>query len=509
MSDAWVMTESDKVEKKNAAEVRKKLKLQATAAHDRNQVDLASVPLSSYLQKRAQFKQEIRRTKSHPHPEYQQQNSRTRTNSGGSSVGPVPSSPTSDGHDHIDIDHEDSVSVSSMSTMVSPSQSDSIHSPLTPAHINSQFNPSNLHFSDEVAADLSLMNARAAAEEGLKTEDIERTRATPFQLQIPARSKSREIEAWYPGGQESPPESSADSVFPVDLMPAEMAAPFSKDDRALVSTFVRLEEKSRDAVPMSDNVIVAIQESVVHGKPLKYAAQMEGYFIAVQRLAHYIVKVDAFNMFTMEDRRALIGNNCHLAVNIKSARLLNPGNSLQQQIQLAAGSETIVRSSQNAPRIEYEHIFTSPWCCDESEESQYRTMMESLTSLNMDDGECTLFLLAAMFDTSDFETHGKELTREQYTVGLHYFDVMMGLKDESAQPLSPSLAEQKLQITRKAVEEKELALSIQKFYMRLLQRYLSAKHGQAESTGIMNKYHQALGQLREMRAIILEKSLQF
>ena len=181
-----------------------------------------------------------------------------------------------------------------MSTMVSPSQSDSIHSPLTPAHMNSpQFNPSNLHFSDEVAADLSLMNARDSAEAGPKPEEMERTRATSFDLQIPTRSQSREIEAWNQGGQESPPESSADSsVFPVDLMPAEMAvAPFSKDDRALVSTFVRLEEKSRDAVPMSDNVIVAIQESVVHGKPLRYAAQMEGYFIAVQRLAHYIVKV--------------------------------------------------------------------------------------------------------------------------------------------------------------------------------------------------------------------------
>ena len=105
-------------------------------------------------------------------------------------------------------------------------------------------------------------------------------------------------------------------------------------------------------------------------------------------------------MFTMEDRRALIGNNCHLAVNIKSARLLKPGNSLQQQIQ-KAGSEPIAFGAlKNAPQIEYEYIFTSPWCCDESEQSQYRTTMESLTSLNMDDGECTLFLLAAMFDTS-------------------------------------------------------------------------------------------------------------
>ena len=180
-----------------------------------------------------------------------------------------------------------------------------------------------------------------------------------------------------------------------------MAAPFSKDDQALVSNFVRLEEKSRDDVPMSENVDVAIQESVVHGKPLRYAAQMEGYFIAVQRLAHFIVEVDAFKMFNMEDRRALIGNNCHLALNIKSARLLKPGNSLHQQIQ-NAGSETIDlgTTSPNAPKIEYEYIFTSPWCCDESEQSQYRTTMESLTSLNMDDGECTLFLLAAMFDTS-------------------------------------------------------------------------------------------------------------
>ena len=108
----------------------------------------------------------------------------------------------------------------------------------------------------------------------------------------------------------------------------------------------------------------------------------------------------------------------------------------------------------------------------------------------------------------DFETHGKELTREQYTIGLHYFDVMMGLKDTDAR-LSPSLTKQKLQITRKSVEEKELALSIQKFYMRLLNRYLASKHGHLESKRLLEKYNHALLQLREMRGIILEKSLQF
>ena len=107
----------------------------------------------------------------------------------------------------------------------------------------------------------------------------------------------------------------------------------------------------------------------MNGRALSYDASMDGYVIAVQRLAHFVVKVDAFNMFSMEDRRALIGNNCHLAINIKSARLLNPCNSPQKQLQVVG--------TQNSPnrvraRIEYDQIFKSPWCCDESEELQFR-----------------------------------------------------------------------------------------------------------------------------------------
>ena len=57
---------------------------------------------------------------------------------------------------------------------------------------------------------------------------------------------------------------------------------------------------------------------------------------------------------------------------------------------------------------------------------------------------------------TDFETHGKELTRDQYTVGLHYFDVMMGLKEQNAR-MSPSLMKpQKLQITRKHREVRSI-----------------------------------------------------
>ena len=74
-------------------------------------------------------------------------------------------------------------------------------------------------------------------------------------------------------------------------------------------------------------------------------------------------------------------------------------NTLYRQLQVAGPNEKIYHDSVS-PRIEYDQIFRSPWCCDVSQEVQYRSMMESLASLNMDDTECTLLLLAAVFDTS-------------------------------------------------------------------------------------------------------------
>ena len=109
---------------------------------------------------------------------------------------------------------------------------------------------------------------------------------------------------------------------------------------------------------------------------------------------------------------------------------------------------------------------------------------------------------------SDFQTNGKEQSKELYTIGLHYYDIMCGLKDSKTE-LSPSVSTQKIQITRRTVEEKEMANSVQNFYLRLLGRYLKAKHGDPQGESLMHKYNQALQQLREMREILVEKSLQF
>ena len=92
-----------------------------------------------------------------------------------------------------------------------------------------------------------------------------------------------------------------------------------------------------------------------------------------------------------------------MVVNIKSARLLSPKNTLQTQLKVAAlDTQAVIESTNNAriPRLEYNQFFQSPWCCDAGVEDQYRAMMESIFNLEMDDVCCTLLSLVAMFDTS-------------------------------------------------------------------------------------------------------------
>ena len=98
-----------------------------------------------------------------------------------------------------------------------------------------------------------------------------------------------------------------------------------------------------------------------------------------------------------------------MVVNIKSARILNPQNNLQEQMKLAKldmnavqdnPAATTIVQQQPTTRLEYNQIFQSPWCCDVDDELDYKVMMESIIKLNMDEVENTLMTCAAMFDVS-------------------------------------------------------------------------------------------------------------
>ena len=88
---------------------------------------------------------------------------------------------------------------------------------------------------------------------------------------------------------------------------SNMVSTLSLHEESLVTSLVELEAKSRDEVPMSPKTMKGIMDSLQTGGCLQYAVAKEGYNTAVQRVAHFISKVDLFRDFDLDDRRALIG----------------------------------------------------------------------------------------------------------------------------------------------------------------------------------------------------------
>ena len=65
------------------------------------------------------------------------------------------------------------------------------------------------------------------------------------------------------------------------------------------------------------------------------------------------------------------------------------------------------------------------------------------------------------------------------------------------------------QITRRIVEDKSRAIEAQKYYLDLLHRYLSSQVGPQHSVILTRSYCDVLTKLKEMRQILLAKSLPF
>ena len=225
MLPSWVMTEEEKVEKKVAAETKKKLKVQASTS---KHVDMTGLPQSSYLKKRAEFRQK-RRCKDKQNGKMVSENESLHSDDDEFLM--EGDSPT---HDDFEIKSEDE-------------SGDEYDSPNRPRR------------RDESGESTSSM----------AMQPLELSNRTPVAL-------------------------------PSALI-------YSKEDEHLVSLLVDLENHSRDEVPMSPLVKMGIMDSLKSGLPFPYKVSLEGYTTAVQRLAHFISKIDAFNAINLEDRRSLIG----------------------------------------------------------------------------------------------------------------------------------------------------------------------------------------------------------
>ena len=110
----------------------------------------------------------------------------------------------------------------------------------------------------------------------------------------------------------------------------------------------------------------------------------------------------------------------------------------------------------------------------------------------------------------DFDVeNSKAETKDLYTLGHLYYDIVIGLVESSnEESICDNMSQYKTQLTRRVVREKELAETIQHFYLRLLRRYLNQKHGEIQGHSLMIQYNEALSKVRIMRRIQLEETLQ-
>ena len=115
-----------------------------------------------------------------------------------------------------------------------------------------------------------------------------------------------------------------------------------------------------------------------------------------------------------------------------------------------------------------------------------------------------------------FSECGEDIqNKEIYTAGIIYFDELEGLKTENS-PASieiknnaSSSIHPQHQITRRIVKDKPRAIHAQKFYLDLLHRYLTSQVGPQHSILLMRSYCDVLKKLKDMRQILLAKSLPF
>lgn len=91
-------------------------------------------------------------------------------------------------------------------------------------------------------------------------------------------------------------------------------------------------------------------------------------------------------------------------------------------------------------------------------------------------------------------------------MGIHYYDVLEGHSKE--QELCRDLCP-KSQITRREVKDKARAVQAQTFYLNLLHRYLTSRVGPQAADTLLQRYREVLVKLKEMREILLDKTLQF
>lgn len=134
---------------------------------------------------------------------------------------------------------------------------------------------------------------------------------------------------------------------------------FTNEERQLVQKVVDTEIETTRAIPVNQELIMTLVKAARTGSVIPYNKLVEGYTICMKRIIKFASRLDFFQSFSHEDQRNLLLSNTDMVVNIRSARLLRPGNNLQVQLDHVVGGKntcTALEPYRNPPGIEYTQV---------------------------------------------------------------------------------------------------------------------------------------------------------
>lgn len=244
--------------------------------------------------------------------------------------------------------------------------------------------------------------------------------------------------------------------------------PFTYEENELVQTIMRTEVETTEMIKVSPEVLMTMVKAAQTGSVIPYKILIEGYTTCLQRIVKMASKLDFFGSFPQEDQKQMLLSNADMVVNIRSARLLRPGQNLQTQLKHIVGGDgatsnmiTTVQPYQQEPsKIQYRQIYQSPWACDASHEEKFSSLMESLFHLQMDRTTTILMSMIVLFASENL-----------------------------------------------VLKERDKCIRNQEFFIQLLYRYLCSVIGKQNANNLLPKYMELISKLEEMAQIMITKRL--
>jgi hypothetical protein len=237
-------------------------------------------------------------------------------------------------------------------------------------------------------------------------------------------------------------------------MGQQLEMKFTTEESLFVANLDRMNKQAANQIPVNPKLLKYMFFAAKYNAAIPYDLIAEGHRTCVDRIVKLAGMIDCFAELPKEDRASLLRFNPEMIANLRGARFLRPDHTLQNQLNLASGGagSNVATAGE---KIEYSHVFQSPWACTSTYEEKHAQLMHNLLHIELDDVTYLLMTMMALFNNR----HAK-------------------------------------------VRESKRCIRNQEFFTQMLHRYLCSTKGYQSASTLLPKYVYLISELEDMAAIL-------